>query len=165
MTKSRAAAQAQWRLTADWLRRLPSTGWTRSSMLDGWTVADLVAHLGMVFRLLAGIERSTDLARSLPDLPPPGLDEAAVAIAVRTLLGVLAERAPGRSVEVRVPPHAAVQCIEGPRHSRGTPPNVVETDPLTWLRLAAGRVTWAEARDRVSAGGERADLSPYLPLI
>jgi Bacterial SCP ortholog len=116
-------------------------------------------------RVVELVVHTDDLARSLPDLRPPGLDEAAVAIAVRTLLGVLAERAPWRSVEVRVPSHAAVQCIEGLRHTRGAQPNVVETDPLTWLRLAAGRVTWAEARDRVSASGERADLSPYLPLI
>ena len=86
-------------------------------------------------------------------------------LAVRVLLEALAERAPGRSLEVRVPPYAAVQCVPGPRHTRGTPPGVVETDPLTWLRLAAGRVSWAEAREAVHASGARADLSPYLPLF
>ncbi|OLT12810.1 hypothetical protein BJF79_21470 [Actinomadura sp. CNU-125] len=86
--------------------------------------------------------------------------------AVRHLLDVLAERAPGRSVEVRVPPHAAVQCIEGPHHKRGTPPNVVEMDAATWIGLATGRLPWADAvaDGRVRASGARADLSSYLPL-
>jgi hypothetical protein len=70
-------------------------------------------------------------------------------------------------VEVRVPPYAAVQCVDGPRHTRGTPPNVVETDPLTWLELATGRVGWAAtaAAGRLVASGERADLSAYLPVL
>ncbi len=90
----------------------------------------------------------------------------ALRAAVRYTLGLLAERAPGRSVEVRVPPLAAVQCVPGPRHTRGTPPNVVETDPITWLDLATGRLTWAAAiaGGRVYASGQRADLSDYLPL-
>jgi hypothetical protein len=85
---------------------------------------------------------------------------------VRELLTALAARVPGRSVEVRVPPYGVVQCVPGPRHTRGTPPNVVETDPVTWLELATGRVTWREAvqNGRVHASGLRADLSPYLPL-
>ena len=83
------------------------------------------------------------------------------------LLGLLAGRAPGKAVEVRVPPYAAVQCIEGPRHTRGTPPNVVETSALTWVRLAAGRLGWAEAvhAGDVRASGERADLTGHLPLL
>jgi hypothetical protein len=87
--------------------------------------------------------------------------------AVRATLAVLAARRPGRSVEVRVPPFGAIQCVEGPRHTRGTPPNVVETDPLTWIRLAAGRTGWQQAvgRAEVSASGERADLSRWLPLF
>ncbi|MEH0935713.1 sterol carrier family protein [Micromonospora psammae] len=86
--------------------------------------------------------------------------------AVRTLLTALAERAPGRSVEVRVPPYGAVQCVPGPRHTRGTPPNVVETDPATWLELATGRLRWADAvtEGRVRVSGNRADLSAHLPL-
>lgn len=86
--------------------------------------------------------------------------------AVRFLLDALAERAPGRAVEVRVPPFAAVQCVAGPRHTRGTPPNVVETDPVTWLELATGRLDWAAAMaaGRVRASGPRADISGYLPL-
>ncbi|MFF3670080.1 sterol carrier family protein [Microtetraspora malaysiensis] len=90
----------------------------------------------------------------------------AARFAVRHLLDELAARAPGRTVEVRVPPYAAVQCVEGPRHTRGTPPNVIETDPRTWLDLATGRVSWESAltMGRIAASGSRADLSAYLPL-
>ncbi|RZT81987.1 hypothetical protein EV382_5284 [Micromonospora violae] len=86
--------------------------------------------------------------------------------AVRSMLAVLAERAPGRSVEVRVPPYGAIQCVPGPRHTRGNPPNVVEMAPNTWLELATGRIGWAEAvtDGRVQMSGNRADLSAYLPL-
>ena len=89
-----------------------------------------------------------------------------LATAVRYCLEELADRAPGSNVEVRVPPFGVTQCIEGPRHTRGTPPNVVETDAQTWLELVTGRVTWAEAvsSGRVRASGGRADLSPVLPL-
>ena len=92
--------------------------------------------------------------------------KAALRSAVRHLLHVLETDAPGRSVEVRVPPVAAVQCVPGPRHTRGTPPNVIETDPVTWFRLATGRLGWAAAvaSGAVRASGARADLSPYLPL-
>ena len=81
-------------------------------------------------------------------------------------LAVLATRAPGRSVEVRVPPYAAAQVIPGVRHTRGTPPAVVELDGPTWIALATGRVTWADALadGLIRASGERADLSAYLPL-
>jgi hypothetical protein len=91
---------------------------------------------------------------------------AVVGVAVKTSARWLAQQVPGRSVELRVPPHVAVQCIEGPRHTRGTPPNVVETDAATWLRLATGRQTWAEAlaEGRVTASGNRADLGQWLPL-
>jgi Bacterial SCP ortholog len=91
----------------------------------------------------------------------------ALRAAVRYTLDLLAEHVPGRTVEVRVPPFAAVQCVPGPRHTRGTPPNVVETDPLTWLNLAAGRLAWDEAvaTGRVYASGQRADISPFLPLV
>lgn len=89
-----------------------------------------------------------------------------LATAVRWTLQRLAERAPGHTVEVRVPPFGAVQVVEGPRHTRGTPPNVVETDPRTWLALAAGDLAFstALAEGRVQASGTRTDLSPYLPL-
>lgn len=92
---------------------------------------------------------------------------ATLATAVRYSLEELSVRAPGRSVEVRVPPFAAVQCIEGPRHTRGTPTNVVETDPQTWLALATGALGWAEAEGSgaLRSSGLRADLSAYLPLV
>jgi len=85
---------------------------------------------------------------------------------VKHFLALLQDRAPGRSVEVRVPPYAAVQCIEGVRHTRGTPPAVVELDAETWLALALGETGWAAAlgSGRVHASGERADLAPHLPL-
>jgi hypothetical protein len=86
---------------------------------------------------------------------------------VKHFLAVLAERAPGASVEVRVPPYAAVQAVAGVRHTRGTPPAVVELDAETWIELATGSLAWLEAeRDgRVRASGQRADLSPMLPLV
>lgn len=92
---------------------------------------------------------------------------AELAAAVRLSLHTLAADAPGRTVEVRVPPFAAVQCVAGPRHTRGTPPNVVETDPRTWLELAVGRKEWAAAvaAGEVRASGTRADLGQLLPLL
>ena len=91
----------------------------------------------------------------------------ALRAATRFLLDLLASTAPGRAVEVRVPPYAAVQAIGGPRHTRGTPPNVVEMDPVTWIRLAAGLMPWADAVSAglVQASGVRADLTPYLPVL
>ena len=87
--------------------------------------------------------------------------------AVRYSLEELAFRAPGNSVEVRVPPLGVTQCVEGPRHTRGTPPNVIETDADTWLALVLGTLTWAEAltSGAVAASGQRADLSALLPLF
>ena len=91
---------------------------------------------------------------------------AVVGAAVKTSARWLAQHVPGRSVEVRVPPHVAVQCIEGPRHTRGTPPNVVETDAATWIALALGDERWADAASagRILASGIRADVSDLLPL-
>ena len=85
---------------------------------------------------------------------------------VKRYLAALQQRAPGRSVEVRVPPYAAVQVIGGGTHTRGTPRAVVETDPETWIALATGDLAWTDAveQGRVHASGERADLAPYLPL-
>ena len=85
---------------------------------------------------------------------------------VKHFLAVLSERAPGASVEVRVPPYAAAQVIPGVRHTRGTPPAVIELDAATWIDLATGRLSWSQAmaEGRVRASGERADLSPHLPL-
>jgi uncharacterized protein (TIGR03083 family) len=252
---ARAAYEAAHVGVRAYLADLPAEAWTRSSVLAGWTVSDLGAHLVLVADSVAALEPAArsarplslgeyvstypavaeslaertraaaggpdrspaqlldalderfaeavlvldglgpgdpvvaarrgptrlgdflatrvvelvvhgdDLARSCPDVDRPALPSAAERLAVRVLLEALAERAPGRSLEVRVPPYAAVQCVPGPRHTRGTPPGVVETDPLTWLRLAAGRVGWAEAGSAISASGARADLSPYLPLF
>ena len=94
----------------------------------------------------------------------PGADD--LRTAARYLLQLLAARHPGRVLEVRIPPVAAVQCLPGPVHTRGTPPNVVETDPVTWVRLAAGRLAWADAvaSGAVHASGPRADLAAYLPI-
>lgn len=93
-------------------------------------------------------------------------DGAGTATAVRYLLQCLADRSAGNSVEVRVPPHGAVQCVPGPRHTRGTPPNVIEMTPEVWLDLATGARDWAAARadGAVRASGVRADLAAYLPV-
>jgi hypothetical protein len=95
----------------------------------------------------------------------PG-DRAALGALVKASLKAFAEKTPGRSVELRVPPFAAVQCVEGPRHTRGTPPNVVEMNADTWFALALGDLSWpdAVADGRVDASGPRSDLSDYLPL-
>ena len=104
------------------------------------------------------------LLRRRPEAPPPS--RAVTRYAVRLLARSLAARAPGRSVELRVPPHVAVQCVEGPRHTRGTPPNVVEVEPLAFLDLAFGTLGWdaAVATGKVRASGERADLRAWFPL-
>lgn len=104
--------------------------------------------------LLAAFERG--------EAPPRAELRAVIGAELRRL----AARYPGHAVEVRVPPLAAVQCLPGPRHTRGTPPNVVELEPLVFLRLAAGRWSWAQvvAAGAVRASGERADLSGVLPL-
>lgn len=97
---------------------------------------------------------------------PTAADRTTTATAVRSTLEDLALRAPGHTVEVRVAPFGVVQCVPGPRHTRGTPPNVVEADAATWLALAAGDLAWSDAlaQGRVRASGQRADLSPWLPL-
>ncbi len=93
-------------------------------------------------------------------------DAADLRLLTKHLLAVLVSRAPGGAVEVRVPPYAVAQCVEGTRHTRGTPPAVVEADPATWIALAVGDLSWSEALEqaRVSASGERSDLSVLLPL-
>ncbi|WP_371164124.1 sterol carrier family protein [Buchananella felis] len=101
-----------------------------------------------------------------PGLSVPGLSRPDLATAVRFALEELASRAPGGSVELRVPPFGVTQLIEGPRHTRGTPPNVVETDPVTFLCLTSGHLAWADATAtaRLHASGSRADLAPFFPL-
>jgi len=110
---------------------------------------DPAAGAGAVEAVLAGAE-----------------DRDTTALAVRYLLEVLASDFEGHTVEVRVPPWGAVQAIEGPRHTRGTPPNVIETDASTWIALATGSLTWGDAvaAARASASGQRADLRDELPL-
>ncbi|MGW3567291.1 sterol carrier family protein [Streptomyces sp. NPDC000941] len=123
----------------------------------------------LVTRCVELVVHTDDLAAALGASVPYDLpyDRQALAAATRLLADALAAKAPGGSVEVRVPPYAVVQCVEGPRHTRGTPPNVVETAPLTWIRLATGRLDWSEAVEEaeVTASGERADIAPYLPLL
>ncbi|MFF0555955.1 sterol carrier family protein [Streptomyces sp. NPDC004266] len=119
----------------------------------------------LVTRTVELVVHTDDLnAATGADVP---YDRQALAACTRLLADALAAKAPGGAVEVRIPPYAVVQCVEGPRHTRGTPPNVVETDPLTWIRLATGRTAWAAELDaaHVSASGERADLNDLLPLM
>ncbi|MFF8672166.1 sterol carrier family protein [Streptomyces sp. NPDC015242] len=120
----------------------------------------------LVTRTVELVVHTDDLNAAVPGLDVP-CDRQALAACTRLLADALAVKAPGGSTEVRVPPYAVVQCVQGPRHTRGTPPNVVETDPLTWIRLATGRLEWAQALGdaRVRASGERADLSAHLPLM
>ncbi|MFJ2162328.1 sterol carrier family protein [Streptomyces sp. NPDC087856] len=120
----------------------------------------------LVTRTVELVVHTDDLNAAVPGLDIP-YDRQALAACTRLLADALAAKAPGGSTEVRVPPYAVVQCVEGPRHTRGTPPNVVETDPLTWLRLATGRTRWKDAVEeaKVSASGERADLSALLPIM
>ncbi|WP_461164613.1 sterol carrier family protein [Arthrobacter sp. R4-81] len=114
--------------------------------------------------LAAWLEASA--ASSDPKNSPAAVPRTVTATAVRYSLEEVTARAPGNSVEVRVPPFGVTQCVEGPRHTRGTPPNVIECDAATWLAMVTGQLSWAEAVDagRVSASGLRADLSALLPL-
>lgn len=164
---ARGQAPAQLR---DDLRTLTAAAVELLSRVDDAT--PLPAHGGVITlvdylpsRCVEGCVHSLDLAAAAG--VDPGLHSEAVGVAARLLAAVLERRAPGRSVELRIPPYAAVQVVAGPRHTRGTPPNVVEVDPVGWLELATGRLPWpaAVATGRVSASGERADLSAYLPLF
>ncbi|WP_156686781.1 sterol carrier family protein [Mycobacterium sp. Marseille-P9652] len=108
------------------------------------------------------------VAEWLRDGSRPAPDRGTLAAAVRLTARTLAAMAPGSSVEVRIPPFAAVQCIAGPRHTRGTPPNVVEADPRTWLRLVTGLSSIAEAKSdgALSLSGSRAgEIEHWLPLF
>ncbi len=113
-----------------------------------------------LFRLVEGVVHGLDLPEPVDPARP------ALKLVVKALVGVLAESAPGRAVEVRVPPYAAVQLLTGPRHTRDTPPSTVETDPVTFLLLATGRLAWDDASARVRAKGERAHaVGGLLPLL
>ncbi|MFF2141122.1 sterol carrier family protein [Kitasatospora sp. NPDC058190] len=120
----------------------------------------------LVTRLVETVVHADDLADALGLAAFPH-DRQAVAAVTRLLADAFADRVPGGAVELRIPPYAVVQAVPGPKHTRGTPPNVVETDPLTWIRLATGRADWATAvaDAGVSASGERSDLGEYLPIL
>ncbi|MFE5367724.1 maleylpyruvate isomerase family mycothiol-dependent enzyme [Streptomyces mirabilis] len=142
------------------LPQAPGSAPAGGTPLGAMTLADY-----LVTRTVELVVHTDDLNRAAgADIP---LDRQALAACTRLLADALAVKAPGASTEVRIPPYAVVQCVEGPRHTRGTPPNVVETDPLTWIRLATGRTEWQTALDeaKVSASGERADLGGLLPLM
>lgn len=114
----------------------------------------------------AAVEAVAEWIRDPQGVEKPG--RAALAAATRTTARLVEADALGHSVELRVPPFVAVQCIAGPRHTRGTPPNVVEMDPLTWLQLATGAMGWEQALGdgRVDASGSRAhEIAAYLPVI
>jgi uncharacterized protein (TIGR03083 family) len=113
------------------------------------------------------VVHSLDLTASTPERDPVAIDRQALGVACRMLAGILAERVPGHTVEVRVPPYSAVQCVEGPRHTRGTPPNVVEVDAMAWIEIATGRLSWHAALGdgRLRISGERADISEHLPVL
>ncbi|QMU79727.1 hypothetical protein GXW83_32525 [Streptacidiphilus sp. PB12-B1b] len=133
----------------------------------------------LVTRLVEAVVHADDLADALARADPAGFgpadgfrhDRQALASVVRLLADTLAVQAPGGAVELRIPPFAVVQCVQGPRHTRGTPPNVVETTPLAWIRLASGRTSWARATGadgdvaQLTASGERSDLSSLLPVM
>ena len=115
----------------------------------------------------AGAVPPSDAVPSAPSAPAArAVPRSVIATAVRYSLEEVTARAPGNSVEVRVPPFGVTQCVEGPRHTRGTPPNVIECDAATWLAMVTGRLSWADAvgAGRVEASGLRADLSALLPL-
>ena len=113
-----------------------------------------------------GIEAINGVIQASKDSTPLAESDQQFITAVRYLLEELAEVAPGNSVEVRVPPLGATQCIEGPRHTRGTPPNVVELSPRVWFDLALGNLSWESAvtEHLVSSSGVRASLEDVLPL-
>lgn len=131
------------------------------------TAAEVTASVAAAGDWLGDIARARRQNSPLGD-EKVGPHRAVVAAAVRGTLSLLEGDLPGRSVEVRVPPFGAVQCVEGPRHTRGTPPNVVETDAGTWLLLATGEVSWAEAEDAgwLRLSGIRAgDIAVALPVV
>jgi uncharacterized protein (TIGR03083 family) len=186
-----AAYTAHWPQHADEIRdreRAGAVGATRAELVDRHVTAaadlraavaaagDVVVHARRgpikVSDLLATrvnelVVHSLDLSASVPELDPVVIDRQALGVSCRMLAGILAERAPGRTVELRIPPYSAIQCIEGPRHTRGTPPNVVEVDAVAWVELATGRLAWpvAISDGRLRASGERSDISAQLPVL
>src|SRR5690606_35907416 len=142
-------------------RRSPRRRYMASSASVGRRDGDARENVGMARKRIPLEEGLAAYRGALAgDGEPAATPRPGLATAVRWTLQLLEERAPGRTVEVRVPPFGAVQVIAGPRHTRGTPPNVVEMNARTWLELAAGRLEWVAALEagRVSASGSRADL-------
>jgi uncharacterized protein (TIGR03083 family) len=145
---------------------MPEPGMTATTVIAG-PRGPITARDFLHLRILELIVHADDFARSLPGEQAAPMVRPALAITTRVLAEMLVANAPGRSVEVRIAPFVAVQAIEGPPHKRGTPPNVVETDPLTWLRVTTGRMQFSDgvADGSIRASGTRADLSQYLPLL
>jgi hypothetical protein len=149
-------------------QRLAAAAAEASEVLDADAPAAVIGPAGPVLRtvyLEIRLISAVAIGRDLPEPLLPG--RAVLRHCVRLLARALAALAPGRSVELRVPPHVAVQCVQGPRHTRGTPPNVVEIEPVGFLELATERRDWTSALESgvVRASGERADLRPWLPLL
>lgn len=119
----------------------------------------------LVTRCVEGVVHGLDLAAATGTPQPP--DPTALKVVVRAFAALLEQVAPGRALEVRVPGHVAVQCLGGPRHTRGTPPNLAEADPVAFVEVSAGRLSWgnAVARGQIRASGKRSDLTEHLPLI
>ncbi len=115
---------------------------------------------------MTGPGSTPDLAAALERFRTGEAERSDLKLLTKHFLALLVQRAPGRSVEVRVPPYGAVQAVEGGTHTRGTPRAVVETDPATWIAVATGSLRWTDAvgEGRVRASGERTDLSAHLPL-
>jgi len=147
-------------------RDLPGAELPGSRVLDDTAPGAGLPDAGLPDAIVAAVIAARDLAAATGRPAEQVVDRAALRLAVRVLADRFAARHPGRSLELRVPPYAAVQALAGPRPTRGTPPNVVEADPLTWVELATGRLGWAEATatGRVRASGARSDLSALLPL-
>lgn len=130
----------------------------------------------MLTGTLSAVQRGSEVAKTIPfaevtaaleEWRSGSRERTTTALLCRGLLQELANRYPGRSVEVRVPPFGAVQCIAGPDHRRGTPANVVELAPEDWIAAASGEHSWAQlsAAGKISASGTRADLGEFLPLV
>ena len=86
---------------------------------------------------------------------------------VKEVLAKISKLAPGHAVELRIPPYSAIQCVEGPKHTRGTPPNVVEMSAEVLFEIVGGKINWPDAISdgRISASGERSDLSALFQQV
>lgn len=182
--QARDAGLAQAALLRSAVSALPASALDRPTRLAGLDVRSLVAAIEVsVEGLAAGLVDATAMfcgqlvvhaldlqqAVGVPATPAEAVHPSSLAVAVRVCAAMLQQRAPGHSVEVRIPGPAgtAFQCGDGPEHTRGTPPNVIETDPVTFVELGAGRLQWASAVGSgvARASGARADLSGLLPVI